>query len=91
MDDLLKPIADFFNVDISTMWRSVVSGTSSTGVGMYMTNISGWNWRFEMNLISLFWGVVSCIVLTILSMFVQDCYRHVRNKIQNKKKVDDNK
>jgi hypothetical protein len=84
MEELLKPIADFFNVDIATMWRSVVSGTSSTGIGIYVADAS-WNWRFEFNMVSLFWATVSCIILTVLSMFVQDCYRSVKKKIQDKK------
>lgn len=89
MEELLKPIADFFKVDISTMWRSIASGTSSTGIGMYVADAS-WNWRFEFNMISLFWATVSCILLTFLSMFIQDCYRSLKRKIQEKrdKKVD---
>ena len=92
MEELLRPIADFFKVDIGTMWRSVVSGTSSTGIGIYVAD-SSWNWRFEFNMVSLFWATVSCIILTILSMFVQDCYRSVKKKIQDKRenKVDTSK
>ena len=85
MDELIRPIAEFFRVDISTMWRSLISGTSSTGIGIYVADAS-WNWRFEFNIISLFWATVSCIILTFLSMFIQDCYRYVKKKIQNKKK-----
>jgi len=92
MDELLKPIAEFFKVDISTMWRSVVSGTSSTGIGIYVAD-TNWNWKFEMNVVSLFWGILSCIILTILSMFIQDCYKSIRKKIQNKRdnKIDSSK
>ena len=89
MEELLKPIADLFKVDIATMWRSIISGTSSTGIGMYVADAS-WNWRFEFNMVSLFWATISCIILTVLSMFVQDCYRSVKKKIQDKRenKVD---
>ena len=92
MDELFKPIADFFNVDLGTMWRSVTAGTSSTGIGIYIADAS-WNWRFEFNMVSLFWATVSCIILTVLSMFVQDCYKTVKKKIQDKKdkKVDSSK
>lgn len=85
MDELVRPIADFFKVDISTMWRSAISGTSSTGIGIFVADAS-WNWRFEFNIISLFWATLSCIILTVLSMFVQDCYKSVKKKIQDKKK-----
>ena len=92
MEELLRPIADLFKVDIATMWRSIVSGTSSTGIGIYIAD-SSWNWRFEFNMVSLFWATISCIILTVLSMFVQDCYRSVKKKIQDKRenKVDSSK
>lgn len=53
MEELLRPIADFFKVDLGTMWRSITAGTSSTGIGIYVADAS-WNWRFEFNMISLF-------------------------------------
>lgn len=92
MGELFKPIADFFKVDITTMWRSIVSGTSSTGIGMYVAD-SSWNWQIQFNIISLTWAIVSCIILTLLSMFIQDCYKTVKKKIQDKKdkKVDSSK
>ena len=92
MEELLRPIADFFKVDIGTMWRSVVSGTSSTGIGIYVADAS-WNWRFEFNMVSLCWATISCIVLTVLSMFVQDCYRCVKKKFKIKRgaKIDTSK
>lgn len=89
MDELFRPIADFFKVDLGTMWRSVTAGTSSTGIGIYVAD-ANWNWQFQFNIISLAWAIISCIVLTILSMFIQDCYRSVKKKIQSKKdkKID---
>lgn len=92
MDELFKPIADFFKVDLGTMWRSVTAGTSSTGIGIYVAD-ANWNWQFQFNIISLTWAIISCIVLTILSMFIQDCYKAVKKKIQDKRnnKVDTSK
>ena len=92
MEELFKPIADFFKVDIGTMRRSITAGTSSTGIGIYVADTS-WNWRFEFNMVSLFWATVSCIILTVLSMFVQDCYKFCKKKIQDRKakKVDASK
>lgn len=81
MNEILEPIAKLFGVDISTMWKSIFSGTSSTGVGIYIANIGGFDWQFQLNVVSLFWGALSCVVLTILSLLVSDIYKYIKKKI----------
>jgi len=86
MDEILKPIANFFGVDISTMWKSIFSGTSSTGVGWYVANIHNFNWQFDVNFVSIVWAAISCVVLTVLSLMVSDLYKMIKKKIINRKK-----
>lgn len=85
MNELLQPIAKAFGADMPTMYKSIASGTSSTGLGIYITNISSLNWQFELNLVSLVWGAVSCILLTVLSLFVSDAYKSIKKKILAKR------
>lgn len=87
MNEILEPIARSFGTDIQTMWKSIASGTSSTGLGIYITNVSGWDFQFQLNLVSLFWGALSCILLTLLSLFVSDTYKFVKKKLFNKDKI----
>jgi len=87
MNEILEPLAKTFGTDIQTMWKSIASGTSSTGLGIYLTNISGLDFQFQVNIVSLFWGALSCIVLTILSLLVSDCYKSIKKKIINKNKT----
>lgn len=84
MNEILEPIAKYFGVDISTMWKSIASGTSSTGLGVYLTNASGFDFQFQLNIVSLFWGLISCILLTLVSLFVSDMYKLVKKKYFNK-------
>lgn len=88
MNELMKPIAKAFGTDVDTMWKSIFSGTSSTGVGIYMADISSLNWQFELNLISLFWGSMTCIVLTMLSLLVSDLYKFCKRKLFKSKPID---
>ena len=85
MSEIVKPLANFFGVDISTMWKSIFSGTSSTGVGIYIAKINNISWNFDINMISLFWGVVSCIVLTLVSLLVSDIYKSIKKYIITRK------
>ena len=85
IDELLRPLADRLGTDINTMWKSIFSGTSSTGLGMYITNISNFNWEFELNVVSLFWGALSCIMLTLLSLLISDAYKYCKRKLCKKK------
>lgn len=87
MNEILEPVARLFGTDIQTMWKSIFSGTSSTGLGIYITNVSGWNFQFELNIVSLFWGAISCVVLTLLSLFVSDCYKAIKKKIFKNKNI----
>ena len=81
INETLQAIANKLGTDLETMWKSIFSGTSSTGVGIYITNMSGFNWQFELNFVSLIWGAVSCIVLTLLSLLISDAYKYVKKKI----------
>lgn len=87
MNEFIKSIAVFFDVDTSTMWKSLASGGTSTGVGIYIADISSLQWQVELNLITLFWGAISCILLTVLSLAVQDIYKTVKSKLKRKKIV----
>jgi hypothetical protein len=91
MSEIVKPLANFFGVDISTMWKSIFSGTSSTGVGIYIAKINNINWNFELNIVSLFWGAISAIILTLISLFVSDMYKSIKKYIitkREKKQLD---
>lgn len=83
MNEILRSLADKLGTDVQTMWKSIFSGTSSTGLGIYITNVSNFNWQFELNLVSLFWGALSCIVLTLLSLLVSDIYKFIKRKLYN--------
>ena len=89
IDELLRPLADHLGTDVNTMYKSIFSGTSSTGVGIYITNISNLNWEFQLNLISLFWGSISCIILTLLSLMVSDVYKYCKKRLnKNPSEID---
>ncbi len=85
MGEIVKPLANLFEVDISTMWKSIFSGTSSTGLGIYIARINNINWNFELNMISLCWGVLSAIILTLVSLSVSDLYKFIKKSILVKK------
>lgn len=89
MNEILKPIAEKLGTDLQTMYKSIFSGTSSTGVGIYITNISNFSWEFQLNLISLFWGSISCIILTLLSLMVSDVYKYCKKRLnKNPSEID---
>lgn len=79
--DVLQKLSEKLGYDTQTIWKSTLSGTSSTGLGIYITKISNFNWQFELNFVSLFWGAISCIILTILSLAVSDLYKYIKKKI----------
>lgn len=84
--EVIQYIAHTLKTDVSTMWKSIFSGTSSTGAGFYLAKINGFDWQFELNIVSLFWGAVSCILLTLLSLFVSDLYKkYIRKRIIKRK------
>ena len=85
INETLQAVANKLGTDIETMWKSIFSGTSSTGLGMYITNISNFNWEFELNVVSLFWGALSCIMLTLLSLLISDAYKYCKRKLCKKK------
>lgn len=86
INEIIQPIAKALGVDINTMWKSIASGTSSTGVGFYIANIHQFNWQYDVNIVSLAWAALSCVVLTMLSLLVSDLYKLAKKKLFNKDK-----
>lgn len=86
MSEHLKLIAEKLGVDTGTMVKSLFSGSASYGVGAYIANIKTFQWETETHLVTLIWGALTCIILTILSSIVSDLYKLLKNKISGKGK-----
>jgi hypothetical protein len=81
---MFERIANMLNTDTSTLWKSLFSGSTSTGAGIYITNTS-LNWQFEANFINIAWALLTCILMTMVSLFITDCYKGIKAKIKEKR------
>lgn len=85
MERVLEIVSRALGTDVETMWKSIFSGTSSTGLGIYIANVSQLNWHFELNIVSLVWGAVSCVILTLLSLLVSDLYKLCKKRLKKER------
>lgn len=87
MGEYLKVLASKFGVDSSTMSKSLFSGGASYGVGNYIASVRTFQWETETHLVTLIWGALTCIVLTLLSSIMSDLYKLTKKKLTRKNKT----
>lgn len=84
---MIDRIANMFNVDLNTLYKSLgISGTSTGGV--YIARAQSMNWEFQANIVDLVWAVVTCIVLTVISLLVTKLCRKIEKVLSKPKKED---
>ena len=88
--EIFNRIAEGLNTDTLTLFKSLFSGSTSTGAGIYMTNAS-LNWQFEMNFVNIIWALVTCILMTLVSLAITDTYKSIKKKIIEKREKRKNK
>jgi len=81
---MLKHIADMLGTDSSTLGKSMFSGGTSTGVGIYITQLQ-LEWQFDINIVNIFWALVTCVLMTFVSLLITDCYKSVKAKLKAKR------
>lgn len=81
---MLRQIAEMLGTDPNTLGKSMFSGSTSTGAGIYITQMQ-LEWQFDVNIVNIFWALVTCVLMTLVSLFITDCYKSVRGKIRKRK------
>lgn len=84
MRTMLDKIAQMFNTDLTTLYKSMGIGGTSTGVG-YVIQAERVGWNFHGNLINLCWAVLTCIILTMVSLSITKLYRKIERHYDKKK------
>lgn len=82
---MFEKLANMFGTDLSTLYKSIGIGGTSTGVG-YVVQAEKVGWEVQANLIDLAWAVLTCIILTMVSLFISKCYRKIEKYFDEKKK-----
>lgn len=81
---MLNKISEMLGTDPSTLGKSLFSGGTSTGAGIYITQIQ-LEWQFDVNIVNVAWALVTCILMTMVSLFITDCYKETKNRIKRRK------
>ena len=85
---MFERIANMLNTDTSTLWKSLFSGSTSTGAGIYITQLN-LNWEFSLNVVNVFWALITCILMTLISLTITDCYKSIKKRIIEKREKKD--
>lgn len=81
---IINKIAEMLNTDLQTLGKSLGIGGTSTGVG-YLVQAEKVNWNIQANLVDLVWAVLTCIILTLVSLFITKCYKKLESYFAKKK------
>lgn len=81
---MFNKIAEVLGTDLPTLYKSIFTGSTSTGVGYLATAVNN-NWNIELHLIDIFWALITCILLTLVSLLITDCYKTLKKKFFSKK------
>lgn len=82
---MFEKLANMFGTDLSTLYKSMGIGGTSTGVG-YVVQAEKVGWNVQANLVDMAWAVLTCIILTMVSLFISKCYRKIEKHFDEKKK-----
>lgn len=82
---MFEKIAQMFNTDLTTLYRSIGIGGTSTGVG-YIVQVETIGWNLHGNLINLCWAILTCIIMTLVSLSITKIYRKIEKHFDKKKK-----
>lgn len=87
MELIFQKIAEMLSTDIQTLYKSFLVGSTSTGAGA-VAKAANTGWNLEVRGMDLCWALITCIILTLVSLFITDLYKTVKKRICNNKKND---
>lgn len=85
MEELFKKISEMLSTDIQTLYKSFILGTTSTGA-VEVAKVANSGWELQSKSIDLCWAIVTCIILTLVSLFVTECYKSIKKKVIERRK-----
>lgn len=85
MEELFKKISEMLSTDIQTLYKSVILGTTSTGA-VEVAKVANSGWEIQSKSIDLCWAIITCIILTLVSLFVTECYKSIKKKVIERRK-----
>lgn len=85
---MFDKLAGMLGTDTTTLYKSLFSGSTSTGAGIYITKIS-LDWQFDVNFVNVFWALITCVLMTLVSLTITDCYKSVKKRIIEKREKKD--
>jgi hypothetical protein len=78
--ELFQKIAQMLNTDLSTLYKSVTVGSTSTAVGA-VAKAANQGWETQIHLIDIFWALLTCVLLTLTSLLITDLYKTIKKRI----------